>query len=96
MTYPDTMVPISKLTYARLNPNKQAIFCFKFIDGLFYHVFDPKFEYRVAEGGRCDRGKPEINVYAFISNELLENLSSRFVFRKQALQGLQTVVAKLQ
>ena len=40
-------------------------------------------------------GNHESKVDYFISNELLENLTSRFVFRKQALEGLQTVVAKL-
>eukprot|EP00945_MAST-04E_sp_MAST-4E-sp1_P006912 g6912.t1 len=54
------------------------------------------------EGGKDEcpecagSGKQGGKVDYFISNELLENLSSRFVFRKQALQGLQTVVAKLQ
>ena len=71
-TYPDTMVGLNKLNYAKKHPDKQIIFCFNFNEGLYYHMYTPDKEYSIREGGRNDRGKAEIKAYFFInSSDLL-------------------------
>lgn len=67
-TYPDTMIGFNKLQFAKQpeNVDKQFVFLFKFIDGLFIHHFDKNKEYTIRKGGRFDRFKPEISLYAFI------------------------------
>ena len=70
-TYPDTMVGLNKLKYAKEHPDKKVIFCFNFNEGLYYHKYTPDKEYSIRQGGRNDRGKAEIKSYFFIkSNEL--------------------------
>jgi hypothetical protein len=65
-TYPDTMIGYNKIQYARMNPDKNYVFLFKFLDGLYKHDFDPQKNYSVRQGGRTDRGAPEIKDYVFI------------------------------
>jgi hypothetical protein len=65
-TYPDTMIGYNKIQYAKMNPDKNYVFLFKFLDGLYKHDFDPQKTYSVRQGGRIDRGAPEIKDYVFI------------------------------
>ena len=65
-TYPDTMIGYNKLQFAKLNPDKQFVFLFKFTDGIFKHHYDPNKEYTIRKGGRFDRNRPEVSNYAFI------------------------------
>jgi hypothetical protein len=65
-TYPTTMVGKNKIDKAGREQFKKCMFCFKFFDGLFYHIYDPHINYQVKKGGRCDRGCPEIKDYVFI------------------------------
>ncbi len=67
-TYPDTMVGLNKLTYARKHTDKKVIFCFNFNEGLYYHIFNQEKEYSIREGGRNDRGRAEIKSYFFINS----------------------------
>ena len=72
-TYPDTMVGLNKLEYAKKNLDKKIIFCFNFNEGLYYHQYCPDKEYKIRDGGRTDRGKAEIKPYFFInSNDLIK------------------------
>jgi hypothetical protein len=74
--YPTTMIPLSKVKIAESNPDKTYYFAFKFVDGIYYiqykkDVFDT---YEVKEGGRWDRGRPELNQYCYIPVADLTNL----------------------
>lgn len=75
-TYPDTMVGVNKLEYAKKNPDKQIIFCFNFDEGLYYHEYSADKEYSIREGGRNDRGKAEIKSYFFINTDDLTPLTN--------------------
>lgn len=70
-TYPTTMVGYNKIKKAT-DPTKTYLFCFKFYDGLFYHIYDPKVKYEIKKGGRKDRNCIEISDYLFIPIELLK------------------------
>ena len=74
-TYADTMIGNNKILYAKQYPDKNYVFLFKFADGLYKHHFDPKKEYSVRQGGRCDRGRPEYKDYIFIPIEELDLVS---------------------
>ena len=67
-TYPDTMVGLNKLEYAKKHPDKTVVFCFNFNEGLYYHIFNPDKEYSIRRGGRCDRGRAEYKSYFFINS----------------------------
>jgi hypothetical protein len=72
--YPTTMIPYSKIR--AILPNFRYIFAFQFTDGLYYIEYDydlfKHFENR--QGGRYDRGRPEIELYTFIPVNLLQPL----------------------
>jgi hypothetical protein len=66
--YPTTMVSQSKVDIAKQYPKKKFIFCFNFIDGLYYipyskEVFD---EFEIAGGSRITKGVHEHNIYCYI------------------------------
>jgi hypothetical protein len=69
--YDDTMVGYNKVALANRHPEHRYIFCFRFIDGLFYVEHTHGETYRVAHGGRNDRGRPEYKPYSYIKKELL-------------------------
>jgi hypothetical protein len=76
-TYPDTMIPYSKVFHLRtIAKDKRAIFVFNFQDGVFYHEFNRENKYKVKQGGRCDRGRPEFQKYCYIPKEALTPLAS--------------------
>ena len=78
-TYPDTMIPYSKVFHLRtIAKEKRAIFVFNFQDGVFYHEFNRENKYKVKQGGRCDRGKAEFQKYCYILKEDLLQLSTDF------------------
>tara|TARA_R110000803_G_scaffold193681_1_gene256632 strand:+ start:413 stop:814 length:402 start_codon:yes stop_codon:yes gene_type:complete len=78
-TYPDTMIPFSKVKFLREKAkDKKAFFVFNFQDGVFYHEFLRDKTYKVKQGGRCDRGRPEYNQYCFISKKDLLPISIDF------------------
>ena len=64
--YPTTMVGLNKIDKAKREQFKKCMFCFKFFDGLYYHLYDSKMKYEIKKGGRCDRGCPEIKDYVYI------------------------------
>jgi len=70
--YPTTMIGKNKLDYCE-DKDKDFYFCFDFTDGLYYWKYEKndleKFSY--AKGGRFDRGRPELNNYAYIPIEML-------------------------
>ncbi len=74
--YPTTMVGKNKIDKARREQYKKCLFCFKFFDGLYCHLFDPEMEYIVKKGGRCDRGCPEIKDYVYIPIDLLTKINA--------------------
>lgn len=67
-TYPTTMIPQSKIEYAKKDPSKTYHFAFKFEDGLYYIQYNQErfAQYEVKQGGRFDRGRPELNQYCYI------------------------------
>lgn len=67
--YPDTMVSLSKIKKIPLG--KECIFVFSFTDGMFYHKYDSTINYRIGQGGRFDRGRPELSQYLFINTSNL-------------------------
>lgn len=73
--YPDTMIGLNKIQYAKANPDKEYYFVFAFTNGLYYWKYneDDKLNYR--KGGRYDRGFNEIKEYAYIPISLLKNIS---------------------
>lgn len=64
--YPTTMVGLNKILKAKREHYKKCVFCFKFLDGLYYHIYDANKNYEVKKGGRCDRGCQEIKDYVYI------------------------------
>lgn len=72
--YPTTMISQSKIEYAKRNPELEFVFCFQFEDGLYYIKYDEKVfaEFEVCNGGRFDRGRPELNLYCYIPVSLLK------------------------
>jgi len=74
--YPTTMVGKNKIDKAAREHYKKCIFCFKFLDGMYYHQYDPEYKYEAKLGGRCDRGCPEIKDYVYIPIKLLLFLKS--------------------
>lgn len=70
--YPTTMIGLNKIIEAR-KELKKCIFCFKFTDGLYYHIFDKNIDYEIKKGGRSDRGCFEIKDYVYINiNQLIK------------------------
>ncbi len=73
--YPTTMISKGKIDYM-LKSNKKSICLFNFTDGLYTIEITEniveKFELR--EGGRWDRGRPEMNQYYYIPINLLTKL----------------------
>ena len=64
-TYPTTMIGANKLNKAK-ETTKDVYFCFNYTDGLYFHKYDETINYKIKRGGRFDRGRPEVNNYAYI------------------------------
>ena len=73
--YPTTMIPASKIAYM-LNSEKECFCLFHFTDGLYSVKIDSYIvgEFDLRQGGRYDRGKPELNSYYFIPIGLLTKI----------------------
>tara|TARA_R110000822_G_scaffold13840_2_gene48962 strand:+ start:550 stop:945 length:396 start_codon:yes stop_codon:yes gene_type:complete len=74
--YPDTMIPYGKIKFLR-DSNKEGVFVFNFTDGIFYHRFVKGNTYTVKQGGRYDRGRPELNQYCYINRSDLLPISKK-------------------
>lgn len=76
--YPSTMIGYNKLQYINSN-GKTALFVFNFLDGIYYYVYDKTKlnELEIKIGGRCDRGKQEYKLHAYIPVNLLVKLFSK-------------------
>jgi hypothetical protein len=72
--YPDTMIGLNKIEYARLNSDKEFYFVFAFTDGLYYWKYNTDDQLNYRSGGRFDRGCKEIKQYAYIPINLLKNI----------------------
>ena len=68
--YPTTMIGINKILRAS-SLNENVYFFFWFIDGLYYWLYDKDYEFEIKRGGRFDRGRPELNDYAYIPIDML-------------------------
>lgn len=66
--YLTTMISQSKVNVAKKSPNKKFIFCFKYTDGLYYIPYEEELfnTFEISQGGRYDRGRPELNSYCYI------------------------------
>jgi hypothetical protein len=67
--YPDTMIGLNKIKKAS-RTSLPVYFVFYFTDGLYYWKYKEG-EYEIRDGGRVDRGRPEIKKYCFIKNDNL-------------------------
>lgn len=80
--YSTTMIPLIKIAAAKqikaTDPNCKIIFSFNFTDGLYYIEYDiDKFNnYKIASGGRCDRGFSEQSIYCYIPTAELIKINS--------------------
>jgi len=77
--YPTTMVGANKVKIAEQDTSgKKYVFAFNFTDGLYYIEYDRELfsSFEISEGGRCDRGRPEMNDYCYIPVSLLKPLTS--------------------
>ncbi len=74
-TYPDTMIGQNKIDYF-LNQNKKCFCVFNYTDGAYFIEITPENVkmFNTRNGGRVDRGRPEIKKYCFIPVNLLEPL----------------------
>lgn len=74
--YPTTMVSQSKIKWANEYYPADFYFAFSFTDGLYYIKYDSKVfsTFEVGQGGRFDRGRPELNQYCFIPIDQLTQL----------------------
>jgi hypothetical protein len=68
--FSSTMVGLNKIQKAS-TLNEYVYFFFSFEDGLYYWLYDKDYELEIKQGGRWDRGNPEIKAYAYIPIELL-------------------------
>ena len=75
--YPTTMLPFSKIAHCD-KPDITYIFAFKFTDALSYIKYDKTLfdTFEVKEGGRWDRGRPELNKYIYIPIDKLTDFTS--------------------
>ena len=68
--YEDTMIGSNKIKKAKklMKENTKLVvyFVFAFTDGLYYWKYDPLFNLKTQIGGRNDRGRPEMKLYAYI------------------------------
>ena len=71
--YQTTMIGYNKIKKA-LELNEDVYFVFNFRDGLYYYKFDRDKELEIKQGGRFDRGIPEIKDYYFIPIEILKEI----------------------
>ena len=67
------MIGYNKIKKA-LELNEDVYFIFNFTDGIYYYKFDRDKELEVKQGGRFDRGRPEIKDYCFIPIEILQKI----------------------
>jgi hypothetical protein len=68
--YPTTMIGINKVLRAS-SLNENVYFFFWFVDGLYYWLYDKDYEFEIKRSGRFDRGRPELNDYAYIPIDML-------------------------
>ena len=68
--FSSTMIGLNKIEKAStLDEYVYFFFCFE--DGLYYWLYDKDYELEIRQGGRWDRGKPEIKFYAYLPIEML-------------------------
>ena len=71
--YPSTMIGLNKIMKAS-TLDEYVYFFFCFDDGLYYWLYDKNYELEIRRGGRCDRGKIEMNDYVYIPIEILNKV----------------------
>jgi len=67
--YPTTMVGANKVKVAEQDTSgKRYVFAFKFTDGTYFVEYEKALfdTFEISEGGRCDRGRPEMRDYCYI------------------------------
>ena len=76
--YPTTMVGANKVKIAQNDTSgKRYLFAFNFTDGLYYVEYDRELfsGFETKQGGRFDRGRPELNEYCYIPVSCLKLMS---------------------
>jgi hypothetical protein len=76
--YPTTMVGANKVRIAEEDTSgKRYLFAFNFTDGLYYVEYDRELfsGFEIKQGGRFDRGRPELNEYCYIPVSCLKLMS---------------------
>jgi hypothetical protein len=64
--YDDSMIGINKINFCD-RQQKNSIFIFEFTDKILYYEYIPKSIVKKLIGGRCDRGKEELKLYAYFN-----------------------------
>lgn len=76
-TYSTQMIGVNKIEFA-LKSFRDCYLVFNFADGVFYWKVNKEDiengDLYYAMGGRCDRGRDERKIYAYIKNHLLTSL----------------------
>lgn len=77
--YPTTMVGHNKVKICENDITKKKYrFLFLFTDGLYCWKYN-RDQYKIDNGGRCDRGKNEIKRYCFIDTKYLKLISTEIL-----------------
>jgi hypothetical protein len=63
--YDDSMIGINKINFCD-SQKKNSFFIFEFTDKMLYYEYEPKSRVKKLIGGRCDRGKEELKLYAYL------------------------------
>ena len=75
-TYPTTIIGLNKIEFAK-KTDKVCIFLFKFIDGLYFYIYDKDdINNKINIGGRSDRGIDEYKPYFHIPISSLNPIES--------------------
>ena len=77
-TYQDTMIGYNKIQKL-LTDKKDGYAVFNFLDGVYYiEIVESNVKkFRLAEGGRCDRGRIEKNKYYYIPINILKSIQKK-------------------
>ena len=86
------MIGLNKIMKAS-TLDEYVYFFFCFDDGLYYWLYDKNYELEIRRGGRCDRGKIEMNDYVYIPIEILTKIVMNSI---QNLREISVEIKKLQ
>jgi len=72
--YSESMIGVNKTNFCDLQKNN-SFFIFEFTDKILYYEYIPNSRVKKLIGGRCDRGKEELKLYAYFPISEMKPLS---------------------